>query len=136
MSEHLPHSAEAPLRRDIRIVTSMLGDTLTRTHGQDLLDLVESVRKAAKDDTLSLPELDVATATTLARAFTAYFHLANVTEQEHRGRALGEARREHGGPLAGAMARVREAGTEADDVARTVAQVAVRSVFTAHPTEV
>jgi phosphoenolpyruvate carboxylase len=136
MSEHLPHSAEAPLRRDIRIVTSMLGDTLTRTHGQDLLDLVESVRKAAKDDALSLPELDVATATTLARAFTAYFHLANVTEQEHRGRALLEARAAEGGPLAGALNRVRERGVEAADVAQAVAHVAVRSVFTAHPTEV
>ena len=51
-SEHLPSSAEAPLRRDIRMITSMLGETLTRTHGQDLLDLVESVRTAAKDDTI------------------------------------------------------------------------------------
>ncbi|SDS80727.1 Phosphoenolpyruvate carboxylase, type 1 [Nocardioides scoriae] len=136
MSEHLPHSAEAPLRRDIRLVTSMLGDTLTRTHGQELLDLVESVRLAAKDDSLDLPELDLATAATLARAFTAYFHLANVTEQEHRGRSLGEQRADHGGPLAGALRRAREAGTEAKDVAETVAQVSVRSVFTAHPTEV
>lgn len=136
MSEHLPHSAEAPLRRDIRMVTSMLGDTLTRTHGQDLLDLVESVRQAAKDDALSLPELDVHTATTLARAFTAYFHLANVTEQEHRGRALVERRATDGGPLAGSLARVRERGTDAADVAEAVAHVSVRSVFTAHPTEV
>ncbi|WP_445256381.1 phosphoenolpyruvate carboxylase [Nocardioides aurantiacus] len=136
MSEHLPPAAEAPLRHDIRLVTSMLGETLTRTHGQELLDLVESVRTAAKDDSLDLPELDLPTATTLARAFTAYFHLANVTEQEHRGRSLLEQRHEHGGPLAGAMRRVREAGTDAEDVAATVAQVAVRSVFTAHPTEV
>ena len=136
MSEHLPHSSEAPLRRDIRIVTSMLGDTLTRSHGQDLLDLVENVRQAAKDDTLSLPELDVATATTLARAFTAYFHLANVTEQEHRGRALIEQRETNGGPLAGALERVRGREIAADDVADAVAHVAVRSVFTAHPTEV
>ena len=134
MSEHLPPAAEAPLRHDIRLVTSMLGETLTRTHGQELLDLVESVRTAAKDDSLDLPELDLPTATTLARAFTAYFHLANVTEQEHRGRSLLEQRHEHGGPLAGAMRRVREAGTDAEDVAATVAQVAVRSVFTAHPT--
>ncbi len=136
MSEHLPPSSEAPLRRDIRMITSMLGSTLTRTHGQDLLDLVESVRTAAKDDTLSLPELDVHTATTLARAFTAYFHLANVTEQEHRGRALLEARATDGGPLAGALARVRTRDVDAQDVAEAVAHVAVRSVFTAHPTEV
>ena len=35
MSEHLPHAPEAPLRHDIRLVTSMLGETLTRTHGQE-----------------------------------------------------------------------------------------------------
>ncbi len=136
MSEHLPADAEAPLRRDIRLVTSMLGETLTRTHGQELLDLVEDVRKAAKDDSLDLPELDLERAAMLARAFTAYFHLANVTEQQHRGQALAERRAETGGPVAGALGRVREAGIEPDDVAETVAQVAVRSVFTAHPTEV
>lgn len=132
----LPSDAEAPLRRDIRLVTSMLGETLVRTHGQDLLDLVEEVRTAAKDDSLDLPELDLETATTLARAFAAYFHLANVTEQQHRGRTLAAARAESGGPLAGALRRVRERGIAPDDVQRTVSQVAVRSVFTAHPTEV
>ena len=137
MSEDLPRAAEATLRHDIRLVTSMLGDTLTRMHGEDLLALVESVRHAAKDNALEeLPELDLETATMLARAFTAYFHLANVTEQEHRGRAMIERRAAEGGPLAGALARVRAAGTTAEDVAATVAQVAVRSVFTAHPTEV
>ena len=136
MSEHLPPAAEAPLRRDIRLVTSMLGETLSRSHGQDLLDLVENVRQAAKDDSLTLPEMDLETATTLARAFTAYFHLANVTEQEHRGRALGEARETDGGPLRGALERVKQAGTDAADVAEAVASVAVRTVFTAHPTEV
>ncbi len=136
MSEHLPLDSEAPLRRDIRLVTSMLGETLTRTHGRELLDLVESVRTAAKDDTLDLPELDVETATTLARAFTAYFNLANVTEQEHRGWVTAARRDEGGGPLARALGRVREAELGADDIAAVVGQVAVRSVFTAHPTEV
>jgi phosphoenolpyruvate carboxylase len=114
----------------------MLGNTLTRTHGQDLLDLVESVRKAAKDNALDLPDLDVSEATTLARAFTAYFNLANVTEQEHRAQALGDRRAAGGGPLAVSLARVEERGTRTEDVAAAVAQVSVRSVFTAHPTEV
>ena len=136
MSAHLPQSSEAPLRRDIRMVTSMLGETLSRIHGKDLLDLVESVRTAAKDDTLDLPTLEVSAATTLARAFTAYFHLANVTEQEHRARALGERRATEGGPLAVSLGRVEDHGTSAEDVADAVSSVSVRSVFTAHPTEV
>ncbi|QWC84261.1 phosphoenolpyruvate carboxylase [Nocardioidaceae bacterium] len=126
----------AALRGDIRLVTSMLGETIRRTHGEDLLDLVERVRNAAKDDELDLPELDVATATTLARAFTGYFHLANVTEQAHRGRALLQQRADGQAPLARAVGRIAEAGLATEDVAAVVSQVAVRSVFTAHPTEV
>jgi phosphoenolpyruvate carboxylase len=128
---------DADLRYDIRMVTSLLGETLIRTEGQDLFDLVESVREHAKNDALeNLPELDFETITTLARAFTAYFHLANVTEQVHRGRAL---RREHdaeGGWIAQALARIETAEVDRAALAAEVADVSVRPVFTAHPTEV
>ena len=131
-----PEEASAPLRSDIRLVTSMLGDTIRRTHGEDLLELVERVRNASKDDTLDLPELDVATATMLARAFTGYFHLANVTEQAHRGRALLQQRAQGDSPLARAAGRIREAGLDSGEIADALGALAVRSVFTAHPTEV
>ncbi len=121
------------------MVTTMLGDTLVRAHGRELLDLVEEVRALARRDTrslASLPELDLVTTTRLVRAFTAYFHLANVTEQVHRGRALLAARDEKGGWVEQALARVREAGVDPDEVGAHLATVAVRPVFTAHPTEV
>jgi len=129
---------ETALRRDIRAVTSMLGETLVRVHGQDFLDLVERVRAKAKDDDglVTLPELDLPTSTRLARAFTAYFHLANVTEQVHRGRALAEDRARDGGWLQQVVERVADADVTTEEVARLVTQVAVRPVFTAHPTEV
>lgn len=123
------------LRRDIRMVTSLLGETLERFEGHELLELVESVRAHAKRDALSdLPELDFETVTTVARAFTAYFHLANVTEQVHRGRALRDEHQAEGGWIAQALARISEAGTT--DLAEVAAAVTVRPVFTAHPTEV
>ena len=40
------------LRSDIRRVTSILGETLARTEGADLLALVEEVRAHAKEDRL------------------------------------------------------------------------------------
>jgi phosphoenolpyruvate carboxylase len=125
------------LRRDIRRVTSILGDTLARTEGDELLALVEQVRAHAKEGRLDqLPDFDLATITRLVRAFTAYFHLANITEQVHRGRALTSMREAEGGWLEQAVARIEESGTDHDDVAAVLGQVAVRPVFTAHPTEV
>jgi phosphoenolpyruvate carboxylase len=125
------------LRRDIRRVTSILGETLARTEGDDLLALVERVRAHAKADRLDqLPDFDLATITRLVRAFTAYFHLANITEQVHRGRTLTRLRHEEGGWLEQAVARIGEAGLDPDEVAALLRHVAVRPVFTAHPTEV
>ncbi len=140
MNDPTDGAPDADLRRDVRLVTSLLGETLRRAEGDDLLALVERVRTLAKDDTLAeLPELDLETTTKLARAFTAYFHLANVAEQVHRGRTLLRARRDEGGPTGwvhDALARVIEAGIDAETIAAGIPQVAVRPVFTAHPTEV
>jgi phosphoenolpyruvate carboxylase len=135
-----PHSPGAPdtaLRKDIRLVTTILGETLVRAEGQQLLDLVEQVRAHSKGDRLEdLPEFDLETTIRLVRAFTAYFHLANVTEQVHRGRALLRRSEVEGGWLEQALARIEKAGVDVDDVAEGLRHVAVRPVFTAHPTEV
>ncbi len=137
MNDPIERAPEGPLRRDIRLVTSILGQTLVRTEGQELLDLVERVRGYAKHDSLEqLPELDLETTSQLVRAFTAYFHLANVTEQVHRGRALLDLRAEKGGWIEQAVGRILDAGVEPAALARDLESVAVRPVFTAHPTEV
>ncbi len=137
MSSGPASTPDKALRRDIRRVTSILGETLARTEGQDLLDLVERVRRHAKDRSLDqLPDFDLDTITTLVRAFTAYFHLANITEQVHRGRALTRLGEEEGGWIERAVARIAEARIDPEELAGLVRQVAVRPVFTAHPTEV
>ncbi|MGA8248835.1 MAG: phosphoenolpyruvate carboxylase [Nocardioides sp.] len=130
-------SPDRELRRDIRRVTSILGETLARTEGDELLTLVEQVRAHAKDGRLDeLPDFDLATITRLVRAFTAYFHLANITEQVHRGRALTRARRDEGGWIERAVARIGRAGIDPAELEHLLRQVTVRPVFTAHPTEV
>ncbi|MGN6251035.1 MAG: phosphoenolpyruvate carboxylase [Marmoricola sp.] len=128
---------DAALRADIRLVTTILGETLVRTEGPDLLDLVERVRAHSRQESLDdLPDLDIATTTRLVRAFTAYFHLANVTEQVHRGRTLRRQRAERGSWIQQALGRISAAGIPADDLAEDLRHVGVRPVFTAHPTEV
>ena len=132
MNDPSERSPDTALRRDIRLVTSILGETLARVEGAELLDLVETVRAHAKRDRLEeLAEPDLATTTRLARAFTAYFHLANVTEQVHRSAGITP-----GGWVAQALARITEAGVDAAALAAELPHVTVRPVFTAHPTEV
>ncbi len=134
-----PAFDDAALRADIRHLGHLLGDTLTRQEGPELLALVESVRALSRDDPAAaahlLADLDVRTAGLLVRAFATYFHLANVTEQVHRGRELARVRRERGGWLTRAAEAVRAAGIAPAELAAGVARLAVRPVFTAHPTE-
>jgi len=130
---------DAPLRADIRRLGTLLGHTLVRQEGQALLALVEEVRAQVRADpgatAARLAEIDVATGTKLARAFSTYFHLANVTEQVHRARELRRMRAEHGGWLDQAARLISERGVPADEIAAAARRLAIRPVFTAHPTE-
>ena len=99
---------------------------------EDVRQLIRSNRQATA---ALLAELDGDSATKLVRAFLMYFHLANVAEQVHRGRELAALRAADGGWLSQAVDRVAAAGVPADELAEELSRLAVRPVFTAHPTE-
>ena len=130
---------QAALRRDIRDLGVLLGQTLVRQEGREVLDLVERVRRLVRTDGAAaaaiLSEVDALTATRLVRAFTAYFHLANVAEQVHRARELQAMRDEQGSWLSQAVDRIKAAGVGHGELTADIAHLAVRPVFTAHPTE-
>jgi phosphoenolpyruvate carboxylase len=128
------------LRRDIRDLGDLLGRTLVRQEGEEMLARVEMVRRGVRDDRAAaaavLAEADPASARRLARAFTTYFHLANVAEQVHRGRDLAARRREAGGGwLSEAVARIEASDSDPAELRELVGRLHVRPVFTAHPTE-
>ncbi len=133
-------AADQALRADIRRLGGLLGGSLVRQVGPDLLARVEDVRRLTRTDpgaaAALLRDVDPAEAGHLVRAFNAVFHLANVAEQVHRGRALRAERSEAGGSLAEATRLIEERQAVAPvDVAGLAAALAVRPVFTAHPTE-
>jgi phosphoenolpyruvate carboxylase len=117
----------------------LLGRTLVRQEGQELLDRVEEIRRLIRSERDSaaalLAEVEPVEATKLVRAFTTYFHLANVAEQVHRGRELADIRARDGSWLSQAVDRIAGAGIPSSEVAAEVRRLAVRPVFTAHPTE-
>src|SRR5437899_5998990 len=129
----------AALRADIRRLGTLLGETIERQEGPDLLALVEEVRALVRSDPKAAADLlakqDLETAVRLARAFGTYFHLANITEQVHRVRTLTESRLSEGGWLSRAVDRVIDEAVNREDVRHVAAGLRVRPVLTAHPTE-
>ncbi|WP_264349424.1 phosphoenolpyruvate carboxylase [Streptomyces milbemycinicus] len=130
-------NTNAALRADIRRLGDLLGETLVRQEGPDLLDLVERVRALTRSDGEAAAELlgdtDLETAAKLVRAFSTYFHLANITEQVHRGRELRAKRAAEGGLLSRTADQLKDADPE--HLREAVRHLNVRPVFTAHPTE-
>ena len=133
------------LRRDIRRLSTLLGNTIAQHGGPELLALVEDVRRFARDaargddpeDSRVAPlraGLDAGTAVLLARAFSQYFQLANLAEQVHRSRELRTLRPADRRPLRLLMRQLAEEYDHAE-VEAVLARAELRPVFTAHPTE-
>ena len=132
----------ADLRSDVRRLGDLLGASLVRQESQELLDLVEEVRKAVRDGGGEeiLENLSDLQAVQLVRAFSTYFHLANVAEQVHRARVLAAQRVEGGSWLSRTVDRIIDVQNETreftrEDIQGWIHHFSVRPVFTAHPTE-
>ena len=133
---------DASLRSDVRALGELLGKSLIRQEGPALLDLVEKVRAAVRNGQgeAELKVVSVDQAVQLVRAFSTYFHLANVAEQVHRSRVLENKRTESGSWIAQAVNKIeaaKKSGHEIklEDLKSWLADFSVRPVFTAHPTE-
>ena len=133
-------SEHSALRADIRRLSTLLGRTLARQHGDDMLELVEKVRhlsRADRDDERIrdlLASLDPGTAAILGRAFATYFHLANLAEQLHRAQECVARRGDGRGPLHVLTDRLAE-HADPDELATALSRLELKPVFTAHPTE-
>ncbi|WP_246609594.1 phosphoenolpyruvate carboxylase [Nonomuraea rhizosphaerae] len=131
------------LRNDVRLLGKLLGQVIAEQGGDDLLADVEHLRKAViaarrgevsgDEITAMVAEWEIDRAVQIARAFTCYFHLANLAEEHYRIRTLRE--RDAGGRVEreSLAQAVQELGNER--VAELVEDLELHPVLTAHPTE-
>jgi len=140
---------DLPLRSDVSLLGSLVGDVLVDQHGQQLLDRVEAVRKASirqregsgEDDSLdeALSGLEPGDAMLLIQAFASYLRAVNLAEKVHRirrrrtyQRAGAAAQR---GSLEAVFDELKTAGIDAGTLAASINGLRIQPVFTAHPTE-
>src|SRR5579871_659964 len=140
------------LSADIHLLGDLLGAVIRRLAGDQAFALVEGVRTAAKalraQPSLeearrlrdSLDTLDLSSLRTLVRAFSVYFDLLNLAEQQARVRSNRlRTLRTAPDPLAespaAALRQLRERGIRAEQVAELLQRALLCPVFTAHPSK-
>lgn len=146
------HDPQEQLSQNIHMLGDILGRVIRRQAGIDIFELEESLRTLTKtrrsDDD---PTIDAAIvrrvegmslddAEAVARAFTTYFALINLAEEQSRVRVLREREREaYPDPLhesiAHAIETLSRSGVDAQQLAYLFDRLHVEMVFTAHPTE-
>ncbi len=147
MSQEEPQ--DAPLAKDIALLTQKLDDAVLELSGARGLALVQGLRDAAiklrqgeleggrerfaqRFAALSLEDIGQ-----IARAFAQWFHLVNAAEEHHRVRLLRRHDPAHPADdsLAKALATMKQAGMTAEEVRAQLSRLFVMPVLTAHPTE-
>jgi phosphoenolpyruvate carboxylase len=130
---------DADLRSQIRRLAGLLGQSLVRQEGDQLLTLVEQIRTLTKNDPAAaaavLDRTDLDSAIKLARAFSSYFHLANITEQVYRSKEIRQQKTNGKSWLWQTAERIKAAQIDQTALENAFANLKVRPVFTAHPTE-
>src|SRR4051812_22086578 len=141
--------ATEPMREDIRLLGTILGDTVREQNGEEVFDLVERARvesfrvRRSEIDRADLAGMfdgiDIHQAIPVIRAFTHFALLANVAEDIHRERrrsihiAAGEPPQDSS--LAATYLKLESAKLDSATIAEALTGALVAPVITAHPTE-
>jgi phosphoenolpyruvate carboxylase len=136
------------LSADIKLLGNLLGLVIRQQHGDEAFDLVEQIRADAKarrshdpDASANLmatiTDLDLDSKRVLIKAFSNFFQLINIAEDQQRIRVL--RRRESEGKLREsideAIRTLKYNGINAEAVRALLEKLSIRLVLTAHPSE-
>ncbi len=140
-----PHEVDAPLRRDVRLLGTLLGRVMVDQEGEELLEAEERIRTLSREARATgdvgpvreaVAALPPALQASVLRAFAHFFQLANIAEQHHRLRRLRQYAHEQRTPhesLDDAFTRLDE--VPRDELHARLGAISLELVLTAHPTE-
>jgi phosphoenolpyruvate carboxylase len=153
-----------PLRRDVRSLGRLLGETIKEQAGEKLFEAVEQLRRLAiqhrdfqaqlqtyntapgnEDELIArvqavISAMSITDAYHLTKAFAIYFELTNLAETNHRKRRRRAVQLSANSPLQpgsfrSLFRRLHEKGYEIAELLTRLERIQVTPVFTAHPTE-
>lgn len=139
-----------PLHHEVRYLGECLGDVLIHQEGRAFYELVEAIRKLAKElrsgysasqeaelikkiRSLSLDKL-----IKVMRAFTIYFQLVNLSEEKHRvrrKRAYENEKIAQPGSIEHILEKIKHAKIPFRTLEKFLSDFSIELVLTAHPTE-
>lgn len=139
------------LRRDVRFLGNILGEVLVHQGGTELLEVVEQIREISKTSRANPTEsneglkkiingLSPEVRHQVIRAFSIYFHLVNIAEQNHRIRRKRDYERSAGaqiqpGSIEDAVLKLKNKNISAEKVQEMIQGIYLELIMTAHPTE-
>ncbi|EFX92073.1 phosphoenolpyruvate carboxylase [Actinobacillus ureae] len=135
------------MRNNIHMLGDFLGETIREAQGNDILELIESIRVLSKNSRAGdekareqlldkLANISTENVLPVARAFSQFLNLTNIAEQyqtisrHHQDASLGNR------SLDALFARLKAQNTPVETVIKAVEKLLVELVLTAHPTEV
>ena len=149
----MPTPSDKPLRDRVKLLGRLLGDTLRDREGRHVLDAVETLRRGfielrrqpeptpdSRERLMRfIAALNPDMLNHVVRAFSTYFSLANIVEENFQHRQRSEQVR-RGKPLwrgsfDETLRTLRADGIDAGQLQTLLNQISFMPVFTAHPTE-
>lgn len=146
------NDSSLPLRRDVKLLGQILGEILVSHGGTELLDKVEKIRIMCKtlrtqfdQDIYSELKQEITNLSSpmrkqVIRAFSMYFHLINIAEQNHRIRRKRQYHLEDDtivqpDSIESAILSLKENNISENMIQDVLNKLSLELVITAHPTE-
>jgi phosphoenolpyruvate carboxylase len=150
--EHVINDSSLPLRKDVKMLGTLLGEILVHHGGKELLEKVEHIRELCKSFRIDqnhkiyenlkteISSLSPSNRNLVIRAFSVYFHLINIAEQNHRIRRRREYQLKsdvnfHPGSVGEAIHSLKDNHIHANIIQNVLNTLSLELVITAHPTE-